>query len=72
MKVDNEVYFALVEERVAAGERVKITLVGTSMRPTLIEGDEIILSREEDLKVGDVVLFRLAGFTLEKLIQSEI
>lgn len=61
MKVDNEVYFALVEERVAAGERVKITLVGTSMRPTLIEGDEIILSREEDLKVGDVVLFRYVG-----------
>ena len=43
MKVSNEIFFAAVEERLEAGERVKITLVGTSMRPTLIEGDVLTL-----------------------------
>ena len=43
MKVDNSLFFAAVEERLASGERVKITLVGTSMQPTLCEGDTVIL-----------------------------
>ena len=62
MKVSNEVFFAAVEERIEAGERVRITLVGISMRPTLIEGDVLTL---EPLSCnptqGDIVLFRYHG-----------
>ncbi|MBP5546807.1 MAG: VanZ family protein [Bacteroidales bacterium] len=58
MKVDNETYFALVEEHLAAGGQVKIPLVGTSMRPTLLAGDVIVLEKAKDVAVGDVVLFR--------------
>jgi phage repressor protein C with HTH and peptisase S24 domain len=41
MTINNETFFALVEERLAAGERVTITLAGTSMQPTLVAGDVI-------------------------------
>ena len=62
MKVSNEIFFAAVEERIEAGERVRITLVGISMRPTLIEGDVLTL---EPLSCnptqGDIVLFRYHG-----------
>lgn len=59
MKVKNEIFFATVEERIEAGERVKITLVGTSMRPTLIDGDVLTLEPLScDPRVGDIVLFR--------------
>lgn len=61
MTVDNETYFALVEEQLAAGGQVRIPLVGTSMRPTLLAGDVIVLERAETMKVGDVVLFRHEG-----------
>lgn len=65
MTIDNETYFALVEERLAAGERVRIPLVGTSMQPTLIEGDLLLLeSPKAPPKVGDVVLFRYRGHHL--------
>lgn len=43
MTVDNETFFALVEEQLAAGGQVRIPLVGTSMRPTLLAGDVIVL-----------------------------
>lgn len=61
MKVDNEIYFALVEERLAAGEQVSIVLVGTSMQPTLVNGDKLLLESVPDIVVGDVVLFRYRG-----------
>ena len=61
MKIANETYFALVEEQLAAGGRVKINLIGTSMRPTLIAGDELTLESAGEVAVGDVVLFRYMG-----------
>ena len=61
MTVDNETYFALVEEQLAAGGQVKIPLVGTSMQPTLLAGDVIVLEKAHKIGVGDVVLFRYKG-----------
>ena len=62
MRVSNEIFFAAVEERIEAGERVRITLVGTSMRPTLIEGDVLTLEPLAGTPaVGDIVLFRYCG-----------
>lgn len=61
MTLDNETYFALVEEQLAAGGQVKIPLVGTSMQPTLVAGDIIVLEKVENVAVGDVVLFRHKG-----------
>ena len=62
MKVGNEIFFAAVEEQIAEGKRVKITLVGTSMQPTLCEGDILTLAPVDGHPaVGDVVLFRYQG-----------
>lgn len=61
MTIDNKTYFALVEEQLAAGGQVKITLVGTSMQPTLLAGDVIVLEKTDDVAVGDVVLFCCEG-----------
>lgn len=61
MTIDNETYFALVEEQLATGGQVRIPLVGTSMRPTLLAGDVIGLEKAKNVAVGDVVLFRHEG-----------
>lgn len=61
MTVDNETYFALVEEQLAASGQVRIPLVGTSMRPTLLAGDVIVLEQAKNVAIGDVVLFRHKG-----------
>ena len=62
MKVSNEIFFAAVEERIEAGERVKITLVGTSMRPTLLEGDVLTIEASHGLDEEERALgrYRLA------------
>lgn len=64
MKVDNKTYFALVEEQLATGGLVKIPLVGTSMQPTLLAGDVVVLEQAKSVAVGDVVLFRFGGMHL--------
>ncbi len=65
MIVENHIFFAAVEERLREGERVTIVLRGTSMRPTLCEGDKITVAPlETEPQVGDVVLFRYAGHHL--------
>ena len=72
MTINNETFFALVEERLAAGERVTITLAGTSMQPTLVAGDVIELGKDRDVKVGDVVLFRYRGrHVLHRIVSIE-
>lgn len=73
MKVSNEIFFAAVEERIEAGERVKITLVGISMRPTLIEGDVLTLAPlTNEPAVGDIVLFRYYGrHLLHRIVNIE-
>lgn len=72
MTVDNETYFALVEEQLAAGGQVKIPLVGTSMQPTLLAGDVIVLEKAHKIGVGDVVLFRYKGrHLLHRIIAIE-
>ena len=59
MTIDNNIFFALAEEQLNAGEQVRITLVGTSMLPTLCEGDVLTLAPiTHSPAVGDVVLFR--------------
>ena len=62
MIVGNTLFFALVEEQLAETPQVKVTLRGTSMQPTLHDGDTLTLGRlTADPTVGDVVLFRYRG-----------
>lgn len=62
MIVENSIFFAAVEERLREGERVTIVLRGTSMQPTIADGDKVTLEPlHADPEVGDVVLFRCDG-----------
>ena len=62
MTVDNSLFFALVEEQLSEVPQVRLTLRGTSMLPTLHDGDTLTLSRLTTApRVGDVVLFRYRG-----------
>ena len=62
MEVENHIFFAAVEERLREGGPVTIVLRGTSMQPTLADGDKVTLAPlEADPQVGDVVLFRYGG-----------
>lgn len=58
--------------RVKAGETVTIRPRGNSMTPRIESGDAVTIAPcgEEDLKVGDVVLVRVAGATYVHLISA--
>ena len=62
MQIDNNLFFSLVEEQLNDGKRVQITLKGTSMTPTLHEGDTLLIEPLVGTPaVGDVLLFCLGG-----------
>lgn len=73
MKVDNETFFSMVEEQLAAGQRVRMPLVGRSMEPTLLEDDILTVEPLEAApQVGDVVLFRYHGrHLLHRVVAAE-
>ena len=62
MNINNSIFFALAEEQLAEGRRVKMSLRGTSMLPTLREEDVLTLEPlSGEPQVGDVLLFRHGG-----------
>ena len=73
MEIDNKLYFSIVEEEIAAGRDTLLTLRGTSMTPTLHEGDKLTLEPlHREPEVGDVVLFRHGGsHLLHRIVAAE-
>ncbi len=62
--IANDVFFASIEELIAEGQSVEMTVKGFSMRPFLRnERDVVVLSpiASEQLRRGMVVLFRYRG-----------
>ena len=56
--VENAGLFAQVEQAVAEGHSVTITVRGVSMRPLLRDlRDKVVLERVNRLRVGDIALF---------------
>lgn len=73
MNINNDIFFVLVEEQLAAGQQVKIALKGTSMLPTLCEEDNIVLEPLiGEPAIGDVLLFRVnGGHIVHRFIRRE-
>lgn len=73
MNINNSIFFALAEEQLAEGRRVKMSLRGTSMLPTLCEEDVLTLEPVSgELRVGDVLLFRHGGgHIVHRLVRLE-
>ena len=62
MQLNNHLFFTLVEEQLAEGQRVIIALKGTSMLPTLRESDTLTLEPlTGEPQESDVLLFRHGG-----------
>lgn len=73
MKIDDETFYALVEEQLADGGRVKINIGGKSMLPTLSGKDTILLEPlKEEPREGDILFFREGGrHIIHRLIRRE-
>ena len=71
-QIANELFFASVEEIIAEGRSVEMTVKGFSMRPFVRnERDVVVLSplASDSLRVGMVLLFRYKGrHTLHRLV----
>lgn len=64
MRLSNDIFFAEVEELLAEGRQVTITVRGNSMRPLLRDGrDKVVLRKanDEDINKGAVMLFLYRG-----------
>ena len=60
--IDNEELFGRVVELLQEGREVTIPSKGFSMLPFIRgERDSVVLERADDIKAGDIVLFRLEG-----------
>ena len=73
--IANDVFFASIEELIAEGQSVEMTVRGFSMRPFLRnERDVVVLSpiASEQLRCGMVVLFRYRGaHVLHRIVRIE-
>lgn len=61
MLIGNRIFFEQVEAVLATGHEVKFLLRGHSMRPLMHDGrDTLVIApvREEEMRVGEIVLFR--------------
>jgi len=74
-RIANPLFFAQVEELIAAGEEVQLRVKGYSMRPWLRNERETVvlqLHRDEELQPGAVVLFRYRGrHVLHRIIRRD-
>ncbi|MBP1671151.1 MAG: peptidase [Bacteroidetes bacterium] len=63
----------IIEEGIRAGSSVRLTVRGNSMSPLLLDGVDIVILNPyipENLKVGDVILFRYReAFLLHRIIE---
>lgn len=73
--IPNALFFATVEEVIAEGRSVEMTVKGFSMRPLLRNGRDVVTLSpvaESDLREGMVVLFRHNGnYVLHRIRKIE-
>ncbi|RZF58872.1 S24/S26 family peptidase [Sphingobacterium corticibacterium] len=60
VRLENEAFFYLVEQRLEQGDQVWIPVRGKSMEPFLRESDEVLLQTANgaEIAIGDIVLAR--------------
>lgn len=74
--VKNGELLPLIEESIRDGKSVTLTVRGNSMQPRLRDGKDVVELhpfRPDDLKVGDVILFRYnKRFILHRIIHIDM
>jgi len=70
--IPNTEALKIIEESIKAGNSVRLAVRGSSMSPRLLDGTDIVTLHPfapENLKSGDVILFRYRGaFLLHRII----
>jgi signal peptidase I len=65
----------IIEEGLKSGSSVRITVRGSSMSPLLLDGVDVVTLKpfiHEELKVGDVILFRYREvFVLHRIVDIQ-
>lgn len=65
----------IIEESIKAGSSVRLTVRGNSMSPLLLDGEDRVILHPfipENLKTGDVILFRYRdAFLLHRIIEIQ-
>ncbi len=72
IQVSNKDFFEILFPFLEAGKPIKINVVGSSMRPFICNGDQVVLSpyQSNDLKIGRIVLAEYNGkFVLHRIIK---
>lgn len=73
--VKNGELLILIEESIREGKSVSLTVKGNSMSPLLKDGKDVVKLvpfRPEDIKIGDVILFRYGTrFLLHRIISMD-
>lgn len=55
--MDSNLLHKLLFAQVNSGKEVEISVVGTSMNPTLYEGDTIAIKKYTDYNIGDILVY---------------
>lgn len=74
IRINNEAYFAVVQQRLAAGDQVRIPVLGKSMLPFLREKDEVLLEVAQGKRIarGDIVLARWQKrYVLHRVVHTQ-
>lgn len=63
MQICNQIFFEEIERLLSEGGQAEFLLRGNSMRPLLRDGRDVVIVApiQDEVKVGDVVLFRYRG-----------
>jgi len=73
--IPNTEALKIIEEGIKAGSSVRLTVRGNSMSPLLLDGVDIVTLHPfipENLKTGDVILFRYKeAFLLHRIIEIQ-
>jgi len=72
IRIKNEEYFKLVQQRLDAAEQVRIPVKGRSMEPFLYEKDEVLLQPaiQAKIAIGDIILVHWnEGYILHRVVR---
>lgn len=74
-KISNSVFFAHIEHMIGQGYEVELKVKGTSMHPTLLNGQHkvvLVPYHRESLRVGSIALFRYQNkHILHRLVATD-
>lgn len=69
--MDNRLFAKILPAIIKSKGQAKITVTGISMNPTLYEGDEVVVEKCDEYKIGDILVFdyKNEGILIHRLLK---